>query len=256
MGMTVLDPVPTEVAAFLILFARVGAVLMLLPVFSEDSIPARIRLMIAFAMTLGLWGLLSPGAIPVAATAGDGLVQVLVSELLIGLGLGTLVRMMFLAAATAGSIVSLQIGLTSALVPDTMQGGSTTVLSRIANLTAALVCMAMLIHHMWIEAIIHSYAVFPVGGLPATGDFASLAVKTASRSMALAVGLAAPMIVYGIVFNVALGLAARLTPALQIFFVAQPLNLLLGIGLFVMLLGTILATFARAFATWLQAGLG
>ena len=59
-----------------------------------------------------------------------------------------------------------------------------------------------------------------------------MAITTAGRSMTLAVGLAAPMIVYGIVFNVALGLAARLAPALQVFFIAQPLNLTLGLAIF------------------------
>ena len=62
--------------------------------------------------------------------------------------------------------------------------------------------------------------------------------------------LAAPLIVFGIVFNVALGLASRLTPAIQVFFIAQPLNLMLGIGLFAVLFGAIMTTFARSMAAW------
>ena len=66
--------------------------------------------------------------------------------------------------------------------------------------------------------------------------------------------LAAPLIVYGIVFNVALGLASRLAPAIQIFFIAQPLNLLLGVTLFATILGALLTAFAAAMAAWLQNG--
>jgi len=251
-----MDAVPVEATAFLLLFARVGAVLMLLPVFGDDAVPGRIRLMIALAMTVALWGLLSPYALPLARIGGDGLIGAILAELLTGLALGMLVKLMFMAMATAGSIVSLQIGLTSALVADPAQGGQATVLSKLASVAAAVMCMALLVHHLWIGAIVRSYAAFPIGGVPMAGDFAGLAVRTAGRSLTLAVSLAAPMIVYGIVFNVALGLAARLAPAMQVFFVAQPLNLTLGLALFAGLAGIMLTAFTAEFAHWLEAGWG
>lgn len=250
-----LNGIPIWAVAFLVLFARVGAVLMVLPVFSEDAIPARIRLMIAFGMTAGLWGILSPYVQPVAQNV-DALPGVILCELLTGLGLGMLVRIMFLAMAIAGSIASLQVGLTSAIVADSSQGGQASILSKFVGVAAGVICMALLVHHLWIAAIVRSYDVFPVGGVPAAGDFAALAVKTVSRSMALGVSLAAPMIVYGIVFNVALGLSARLAPAIQIFFVAQPLNLLFGLALFSTLLGVMLTVFAASMGSWIQAGWG
>jgi flagellar biosynthetic protein FliR len=247
--------IPIQATAFLILFARVGAILMLLPVFSEDAIPQRIRLMIAFAMTAALWGLLSPYALPLARDT-EALPAIIVVETLTGLGLGLLVRIMFLAMATAGSIISLQIGMTSSLVVDSTQGGMTSALAKVISVAAAVVCMAMLVHHSWIAAIVRSYATFPVGTLPAAGDFAELAIRTATRSLTLGVSLAAPMIVYGIVFNVALGLSARLAPAIQIFFIAQPLNLLFGLALFATLAGAMLTAFAAAMSGWVQAGWG
>lgn len=248
-----MTPIPVEALAFLILFARVGAVLMLLPVFSEDAIPGRIRLMFAAAMTAGLWGLLSPHALPVAADV-DAAPVVILAELLTGLGLGTLVRMMFLAMSTAGAIVSLQVGLTSAIVADSMQAAQSTALARAISVAAAVVCMGLLVHHLWLGALVRSYAVFPVGGLPPAGDFAALAIRTATRSLALAVSLAAPMLVYGIVFNVALGLAARMAPAIQVFFVAQPLNLLLGLAIFASLVGAVLTRFGDAMIAWVALG--
>lgn len=248
-----MDAVPIQATAFLILFARIGAVLMLLPVFSDDAVPGRIRLMIAFAMTAALWGLLSPPAL-VAARQGDALIGIIVAELATGLALGTLVRIMFLAVQTAGSIASLQIGLSSVLVPDAAQGGQAALLSKFVGVAASVVCMAMLVHHLWIAALVRSYASFPIGGVPAAGDFAQLAIATAGRSLTLGVSLAAPMLVYGIVFNLALGLSARLAPALQVFFVAQPLNLILGFALLATIAGALLGGFATAFGHWLDAG--
>ena len=66
--------------------------------------------------------------------------------------------------------------------------------------------------------------------------------------------LAAPMLVYGIVFNTVLGLAARVAPALQVFFIAQPLNLLLGITIAAATLGATLVTFANSIAAWMNMG--
>ncbi|MET3824935.1 flagellar biosynthetic protein FliR [Sphingomonas sp. PvP055] len=244
---------PAEASAFFILFARVGAVLMLLPVFSEDAIPGKIRLMLALGMTAGLWSLLGSRIAPIAqhSTALPG---ILIAELLTGLAIGMIIKIMFLAAAMAGSIISLQVGLSSALINDAAQGGQASVLSKLMSVAAAVVCMGMGVHHLWITAIVHSYTVFPVGGLPPAADFAQLAILTIGRSMTLSISLAAPLLIYGIVFNMALGLSARLAPAIQIFFIAQPLNLLLGMALFATLIGSILTAFSAAMVAWLHTG--
>ena len=248
-----MESLPVDASALLILFARVGAVLMMLPVFSEEAVPPRIRLLIALAMTTALYGILSPRTLPLAGNSA-ALPGLIVAELLVGLALGAIVKIMWAAAAMAGSLISLQVGLTSSVMYDASQGGHAPVLSKFVSVAAAVVCMALAVHHLWIGSIIQSYALFPVGGLPPAEDFAQLAVEVTTRSMALALSLAAPLIVYGIVFNVALGLCARLAPAIQVFFIAQPLNLLLGIALFAAISGTLLTTFAMAMARWLQAG--
>lgn len=248
-----MQELPLQVTGFLILFARVGAVLMLLPVFSEEAVPGRIRLLIAFAMTLGLWGLMAPTVLPAAGNA-DALAGTLVVELGVGLAMGMIVRLMFQAAVMAASIASVQIGLSSALIFDPALGGQLPVLAKLVTLAATLVCLAMGLHHLWIGAIIRSYDMFPVGTVPNVGDFATLAVTTVGRAMSLSVSLAAPLLIYGIIFNVALGFSARLAPTIQVFFIAQPLNILLGIALLAVVLGAMLSAFAMAMTDWMQSG--
>ena len=246
-----MNALPVETATFLILFARVGAVLMLLPVFSEEGVPGQIRLLIGLGMAIGLWGLLGPR---IPAGAAGVLPSTIITELLVGFAIGAIVRIMFFAAVMAGSLVSLQVGLSAAVIFDPSQGGQTPLLGKFVAVAAAVVCLSVGIHHLWIGAIIRSYDMFPVGGLPPADDFAQLAIRTITHSMALGLSLAAPLIVYGIVFNAALGLMARLAPAIQIFFIAQPLNILLGIALFTTVLGTMLATFSNEMASWLNTG--
>ncbi|WP_242139714.1 flagellar biosynthetic protein FliR [Sphingomonas sp. TREG-RG-20F-R18-01] len=248
------DRLPLDATAFLILFARVGAVLMLLPVFSEDAIPPRIRLLAAGGMTLGLWGLLSPTVLPLATRSDATLAGVIAAELGTGLALGLVIRMMFLAISIAGSIISLQVGLSSAVLFDPAQSSTAPELSRFFAIAAAVVCMASGVHHLWIDGLVRSYAAFPVGSVLPAADFATLAVRVAGETMTLGVSLAAPLIVYGIVFNMALGLAARVAPTIQLFFIAQPLNLLLGLGIAASTSGAMLTAFAAAMAQWMQSG--
>ena len=244
---------PLYATAFLLLFARVGSVLMLLPVFSEEAVPGQVMLLLALGLTLALSGLLGGNVLPHAHDE-SALLGLLLAELLAGLSLGMLVKLFFQAIGMAGSLVSMQVGLSSALLFDPSLGGQVPVLAKLCALAAALVCLGLGIHHLWIAAIVRSYSVFPVGAVPNLGDLAQLAVATVGQSFALAVSLAGPFLVYGLLFNLALGFSSRLAPAIQVFFIAQPLNLLLGLALFAGTIGAMLTIFGDQFALWLQDG--
>jgi len=246
---------PIDLSVFLIVFVRVGAVAMLLPVFSETTIPAQLRLLLALGLSMGLYGMVSEHVLP--AVANDrALPGLVVSEMLVGLAMGGIINLLFRAMAIAGGIISLQIGLSSVLVPDPDGGGQSPLMARFLTVAATLVCLGLGVHHLWIASIVKSYAVFPVGGLPPAQDFARLAVDTIDQSMRLAIGLSAPLLAYGILFNVALGLAARMAPTIQVFFISQPLHIMLGFAILIGTLGAMMMVFANTMGTFMQNGWG
>jgi flagellar biosynthesis protein FliR len=244
---------PALITALLILFARIGAVWMLLPLFGEDSVPGPVRLLMALGLSLALHGVLGGRVAPFAADEAH-LIRTVMVELAIGLSIGSLIRVMMQSAAMAGAIISMQIGFSSALVFDPAMGGQTPVLAKLIALAATLACFSVGLHHLWIGAIVRSYDMFPVGVMPNPHDWAALFVATLGKATALAVSLSAPFLIYGILFNVALGLSARLAPGLQVFFIAQPANLLLGLALLGLTIGAILTTFASAMSAWTLGG--
>jgi len=128
-----LTSLPLYATAYLLLFARVGAVLMLLPVFSEEAVPGHVRLLLALGLTLALFGLLGGELLPHASDQG-ALPGLLLTELLVGLALGMLVKLFFQAIAMAGSLVSMQMGLSSALLFDPGLGGQVPVLAKLCSL--------------------------------------------------------------------------------------------------------------------------
>lgn len=253
---TLAPDLPRVLTLFALIFARAGAMLMLLPGFSDDAVPGRMRLLIALGLAAGMQGLLAPhisAALDAAMQGNAALAYLLLLELLTGMMLGGVVRLMFLAITIAGAIISLQVGLTTGLVQDPSAGGQVPLLARFISIAALLLCLSLGVHHLWIGALVESYGVFPPGAMPPAADFAQLALKAASGAMALGLSLAAPLLIYGILFNTALGLAARLAPQLQLFFIAQPLSIALGLALTAATLGVALSGFAAEMAQWVRA---
>jgi flagellar biosynthetic protein FliR len=228
-----------------LIFARVGAAMMLLPGLGEAEIPASVRLAIALALVPLLLPLLSPGLPPVPEQPAE-LVRLITLETLAGLWLGGLARLILLALAMAGQVAALMLGLSSVLTQDPALGQGGTALSRLFGMLAALLVLSTGLYALPLSALAGSYAVLPAGDpLPAGLAAESLAAMGA-ESLALALRLAAPFVLAAVLFNLALGLLARLAPQVQVYFVAVPAQILGGLALLGLVAAPLLAVFGAA----------
>ena len=98
-------------------------------------------------------------------------------------------------------------------------------------------------HHLVIAALNDSYTLFEPGELPTTGDAAALITKTVAGAFRIGIQLSAPFIVFGLLFNIGLGILARLMPQIQVFFVGLPLSILIGLLFLLLLLGAMMSFF-------------
>ena len=98
-------------------------------------------------------------------------------------------------------------------------------------------------HHLVIAALNDSYNLFQPGEVPATGDAAALITRTVSGAFRIGIQLSAPFLVFGLLFNIGLGVLSRLMPQMQVFFVALPLSILLGLLFLVLVLGAMMGLF-------------
>ena len=227
---------PVQVYGAGLIFSRVGALVMFLPGVGESAVPAAIRLAFAFALTLVLYPLLAAGLPPTPKDFMSGAGALLV-EVLIGLAIGTLLRMFINALAVAGEIVSLQTTLSFAQTANPLQAQPSATVTSFLTVLGLTLIFATDLHHLFIGAVAKSFVLFPAGHLPRVADFNTAMVQTMSESFALGLQLSAPVLVFGLVFNVAVGLIGRVMPQFQVFFAATPLNVLLGLGVFSMSLG-------------------
>ncbi len=215
---------------FFMIFARLGSAIMLLPGFGEAYVPQRVRLVFALMVSLVLMPMLAD-RLPAMPAAFDRFTGLLVLEIGIGIFFGMLTRLILLGAQSAGSVIALQIGLASALVSDpTTQQQAAVTGNFLLALTVVLIFSTGL-DHMTLKGLVGTYGIFPPGVVPPLGDVANHAARIVADSFAVAIEMATPFLVYGIVFSVALGLLARLMPTLQVFFIAMPAQILAGLAL-------------------------
>jgi flagellar biosynthetic protein FliR len=221
-----------------LVFTRVGAMVMMMPGVGDPAIPARVRLSFAFLLALVLAPVVSGNLGPMPSTVA-GLAGGVIHEALIGLMIGAILKIFLGALTTAGEVISLQTTLGFAQTANPSQAQSTTAISAFLSMLGLLLIMTTDLHHLFIGAIANSFQLFPFNKALPVQDATTLALQTVSGAFALGIQLAAPVIVFSLVFNLATGLVGRVMPAFQIFFVASPLSVLLGLSIFALSLGGI-----------------
>jgi flagellar biosynthetic protein FliR len=231
-----LDWLPQTAFLFLLIFARVGTMLMLMPALGESMIPARIRLSFALAVTLVFFPLLSPGL----GTMPADILAVIVlmgHEIIVGLILGGITRLITMATQVAGAVIAYQSGLSFAQSADPTQAGvQGALMGTFLSLLGVTLIFATDLHHVALAAIYESYQVFSPTAEIMWGDAAQLAIKALAGAFVVGIQMSAPFIVFGLVFNIGLGILSRLMPQLQVFFLAMPANIFVGLVLFALLL--------------------
>jgi flagellar biosynthetic protein FliR len=227
-----------QVFAAGLVFTRLATMIMLMPGIGETFVPIRIRLSFALALSLMLFPVLGQLA-PVLPATVSGVAGAVIKETIIGLLIGTIIRFFMSSLATAGELISIQTTLGFAQTANPTQAAPSTTLGTFLGLMGLVLIMSTNLHHLFLGAIVHSYTIFPFTRPIPVGDANALALQTVAKSFALGFQLAAPVVAFSLIFNVATGLVGRVMPQFQIFFVASPLMILLGLSIFALSLGVI-----------------
>ncbi len=242
-----LDFLPLTAFTFLLIFARIGSMVMALPGIGDRSVPTNIRLVFALTLSFVFYPIVSTHFPGMPSTTGT-MITLFAHELIIGLMLGILIRLIMSGAQVAGTIVGFQSGLSFATSFDPNFGGQSNIISTFFGVLALTLIFVSDLHHMLITGIYNSYELFtPTMHLP-LGDFSSLALKLVTGAFRIALQMAAPFIVFGLIFYLGIGLLARLIPQIQIFFIAMPANIFVSLILFMLLLSSMMMAYMTYFA--------
>jgi flagellar biosynthetic protein FliR len=175
-----------------------------------------------------------------------------VGEILIGIFLALLVRILFISLEVAGSAIVFQIGLSSATIFNPMISEQTSAISTFLGLIALVIMMQTDMHHMLLRGMVDSYGLFLPGQGIAMGDASESIVRVVSQAFRIGIQMTGPFFIVMMMINVALGLLARLMPQLQVFFLAQPVQIIVGFILLMITLVSIMYLFVDTIGTAIQ----
>jgi flagellar biosynthetic protein FliR len=233
---------PVLAAAFLLSFARIGTMVMLLPGLGELTVSPRVRLTIALVLTAVIMPL-HRAEYQIDLRAFGPVLLMLGQELLVGVVLGLLARLTIAALQIAGSVVAQQMGLGFVTAVDPTQGQQGVIVGNFLGVLGVTLIFATDLHHLVIAALNDSYTLFRPGEVPVLGDVASLLSTTVTGTFRIGIQLAAPFLVFGLLFNLGLGVLSRLMPQMQVFFVGMPLSILVGFLILFLVIGAMMMTF-------------
>src|SRR3979490_2793829 len=237
---------PALAAAFMLSFARIGAMVMLMPGLGEANIPVRIKLSIALLLTLIMLPLHRQDY-HVYMQSLTALLVMMLQEIFIGIVLGATARVTLGALQVAGSVIAQQMGLGFVTSVDPTHGQQGLPIGNFLTMLGITLLFATDSHHLVIAALNDSYAIFAPGETMASGDVAALATRAFAAAFKIGLQLSAPFLVFGLVFNIGLGVLARLMPQMQVYFVGAPLSILVGFLIFAAVLAAMMGTFLEYF---------
>lgn len=245
--MSLTDLLAGGVYTVMIVFMRFGTAIMLLPGFGDTYVPAQYRFLFSLALSFILTPLLQP-LLPVMPDSIAGLATLIVTEIGLGLFIGTVARMFLASLETAGFIISMQIGLSSASMFNPQIQTQGTSIGTFLSMTGVMIIFVTNMHHMLLRAVLESYQFFPPGIIPSTGDLAATITTLVSETFFLGMQLAAPFLILGFVFFWGLGLLARLMPQIQVFMIALPIQILVGLFILSITISVIISVWLDHFS--------
>jgi flagellar biosynthetic protein FliR len=237
------------VLVYLLVFARIGAMIMLLPAIGQAGIPSRVRLVLALAITVAFAPTVAANYPATAPDTPLALGILIVQEVTCGLLVGAMASITMSALQVAGYVIATQTGLAYAQTIDPTQGTQGAIVGNFISMLGVTLIFATDLHHLAIGAIAGSYRLIPPGAELPSGDMAEFAIRLVSGAFALGFQLSAPFLVFSFATTAAFGVLARLMPQLQVFFLATPVNILTGFLLMMLIIGTMMTVFLNYYTT-------
>ncbi len=215
-----------QLLGFILVLIRIGSMTLTAPILSSSNLFPQAKVGLSVVLALIIYPFVPEP--PMTPDQPSEYVLLIFGELLIGLVLGFLGRVMFAAVEFAGSIIGLQMGLSMANVFDPQSQQQVSLIGQFENIVATLIFLVLDGHLLVIQALIRSYDLLPVGGAHINSQLMEMITRVTSGVFSIGFQLGAPLIVSLFLANLVIALLSRAVPQIQVFVVGFPLTLLLG----------------------------
>ena len=217
-----------QLQLFFLVFLRVGAVLMSIPVFDSKSIPLFFKIALAFTTSMALFPILELEPLPLITNFFAMGVSV-AGEILLGLVIGFSIKLIFAGIQLAGQLAGYQMGMALANVMDPSSSQQVPLLAQFNNLVALLIFITINAHYWFIRALAHSFQLVPPLNVNFSGSLMEHLIKMSGNMFVIGIQIGAPVIAALLITSVTFGLIARTVPQMNVFIVAMPLKIAVGL---------------------------
>ena len=219
-----LNAVMSVLAKFMLASLRIGAFLVVSPIFGSTAIPVQVRVIVAAFLAVMV---MVYSEVPDIESFNElRIIGVIITELLIGIAAGLILTIWFSAAVLAGEKIATSAGLGYAAQIDPNSGGQTPVVSQMLSLFMIILFLGVNGHLVVLRTMLESYSYLPIGAMPAWGAFIKGGVSAASAMFVAASIIMLPIAVVMLLINLAVGVITRSSPQLNLFSFAFPMSLL------------------------------
>lgn len=213
---------------------RILAFFMASPLWSLPSVPQPVKVLFGVGIALAIAPALPPmPAIPLVSLESFGL---MLQQILIGVAMGLVLRIMIAVVQTAGEFISMQMGLGFATFYQPEAGTNTMVISRMLEMLTLLMFLAMNGHLVTIEILAWTFEVLPIGSTSIDASFAETLARWGGTIFSSGLLMAIPIVTALLLINLSLGILNRASPQLSIFSVGFPMTLTAGLVLMTVLM--------------------
>lgn len=219
-----------EAATVLLEAVRVSGMVMIAPL-GWTQAPMRVKAALVVLLTLAAHG--DFGQIPVSEGPLEGLAFCVANELVLGVAIGLVPRLIIAAVEVAGEEVAPMMGLGVAQIFDPNAHGSQNVITSLLRNLAVLLGVLVGLHRVVISAVIGSFQAVPAGSIGSTRNLTELILALCTNALSTGVKLAIPLIAVLLVTQVALAFVSRAAPAIQVFSIGFAITIALGAAIII-----------------------
>ena len=221
-----IDQILAWAISYLWVLIRVGAMLMVAPIFGSQTLPTRVRLLIALVVSVVITPMV-PDIPTVDPLSIEGFVMI-VQQILIGVAMGFVLNLVLSAFVIAGESIAMSMGLGFAQTVDPQNGVSVPLVSQFLTIVVTLLMVTLNVPGMIVKMLADSFTILPISPIGLTAeDFRAIA-WFGQQMYINAVLVALPIVTTLLMVNLAMGVITRAAPQMNIFSVGFPATLMIG----------------------------
>lgn len=217
-----------QVAAFMLIFARISAFMVTAPLFAQPNVPVALKAGLSLLLAILLFPVVGAGAITPPDSSFE-FILALVMEVAVGLALGFITTMIFTSLSVAGQYIDIKMGFYMSAIFDPMSGAQASIMARFLFLIGLVLFLNMDGHHMLLAGLARSFDIVPTMGAHLNAGLGLVVIRSFARMITVAVQIAAPVIAVVLIVDISMGLIGRTAPQMNIFMLAFPVKIFLGI---------------------------